>query len=378
MKLPPIAVLFFDNARVRAGVEEHILTLLRGLDRQHFRLFFACAPELAEKMRADVPGDVELVPLYLEEAHDCAGAWQLAQVLRRRRIDLLHSHLFQASRLASVIGRLCGVPRIVETPHVREQWRQRKGWLKRSFVVDRLVGRFVDCFIAVSEAQRRYLAEEKHLPYEKIVVIRNGADLRRFHPARRASAERKKSLGVQDGDPVIVMLARLEPQKGHDVLLDALPQVRNEFPRVRVLCVGEGSLRPQLVERSRQLGLEDCVRFVGYQSDPVEWLALADFTVLPSYYEGLPIAAIESLAMAKTMVATDVDGTAELVLDGKTGLTVPPGQPSRLAQAICRLLREPELRQKLGEAGREWVSQHYSQEQQIRKTEEFYSRALGR
>jgi glycosyltransferase involved in cell wall biosynthesis len=100
--------------------------------------------------------------------------------------------------------------------------------------------------------------------------------------------------------------------------------------------------------------------------------------VLPSYFEGLPIAAIESLAMEKTMVATRVDGIPEVVVDGKTGLTVPPGNPDALAEAICRLLRDPGLRQRLGQAGRNWVKRGFGQEEQVRQTGKLYLRALGR
>lgn len=368
-------VLHFTNTLVRAGVEEHILTLLRGLDRTYFRLLLACTPEVAQRLRTDVPGDVELTEITLDGLRDVRGAWQLARLLRARRPHVLHSHLFQASRSASPIGWMYGVPLIVETPHLREQWR--KGWLKGSFAVDRAVGRCIDYFIAVSEAQRRYLVEEKGLRQEKVVVIRNGADLGRFDPAHEAPPEWRARLGIAVGDPVVVVLARLDPQKGHHVLLNALPQVRKEFPRVHVLCVGDGSLREELRQRARDLALEDCVRFIGYQTNPGDWLALADLTVLPSHFEGLPIAAIESLAMEKPMVATEVDGTAEVVLDGKTGLTVPPGQPTRLTEAICRLLRDPDLRQRLGRAGRDWVKQRFSQEEQVRKTGELYLQALG-
>jgi glycosyltransferase involved in cell wall biosynthesis len=265
---------------------------------------------------------------------------------------------------------------IVETPHLREQWR--KGWLKGSYAIDRAVARCVNHFVAVSEAQRRYLVEEKGLRPEKVVVIRNGADLRRFEAAHQSPDGWRARLGLEEGDPVVVVLARLDPQKGHHVLLDALPQVCNEFPRLRVFCVGDGTLRQELCQRVRDLALDNCVRFVGYQTQTADWLALADFTVLPSHFEGLPIAAIESLAMEKPMVATAVDGTAEVVLDGKTGLTVPPGQPNRLAEAICRLLRDSDLRRRLGGAGRDWVKRHFSQEEQVRKTGELYLRALER
>jgi glycosyltransferase involved in cell wall biosynthesis len=127
--------------------------------------------------------------------------------------------------------------------------------------------------------------------------------------------------------------------------------------------------------KARSLGLEGGVRFLGYQSNVPDWLAAADITVLPSFWEGLPITAIECLAAGKPMVATSIDGTPEVVVDEETGLTVPPGDPGLLAAAICRLLRDPELRRKLGAAGRRWVEEHFSIDRQILKTQELYLRA---
>ena len=373
MKNRPISVLLFSNTTVRGGAEEHILTLLRGLDRKLFRLSLVCPEVLAEKLLPDLPADVELVQLWLDKLTQVAAGFRLAQVLRRRQVDILHSHTFRASLFASPVGWLCRVPVIIETAHVREAWRH--GWLKGSFVVDRWVGRFVDYYIAVSEANARYLAEEKGLPGRKIVVIWNGIDLTRFNPTHLAPIGIKRSIGFDDSDPLLLVVGRLEPQKGHHVLLDALPAVCQEFPRARLVCIGDGALRGELESKARSLGLEGSVRFLGYQSNVPDWLATADVTVLPSFYEGLPISAIECLAAGKPMVATSVDGTPEVVVNEKTGLTVPPGNAELLAAAIRRLLREPELRQRLGAAGRRWAEEHFSVERQIFKTQELYLRA---
>jgi glycosyltransferase involved in cell wall biosynthesis len=259
---------------------------------------------------------------------------------------------------------------ILETPHLSERWRQ--GWFKSRFVVDRFAGRFVDHYIAVSEANARYLSEEKGLPRRKIVVIHNGCDLTRFAPSHKSPSGLKATLGFHEADPVLVITARLELQKGHCVLLHSLQTVHREFPQVRLVCLGEGCLRTELESQVHDLGLEESVRFLGYQSNVVDWVGLADLTVLPSFWEGLPLAAIESLAVGCPVVATAVDGTPEVVIDGKTGLTVPPDDAERLAGAICRLLREPGLRKRMGEEGRRWVIEHFSQERQIRQTQELY------
>lgn len=371
--MKPLTVAYFSNAEVRGGAEEHILTLLRGLDRTRFRPLLVCTPETAAKLGADVPADVTVIPLRLHRLRDLGPAYRLARVLRERRVDILHAHLFYSSLFASPVGWLCRVPVIVETPHVREQWRS--GWLKSRYVVDRLAGRFVDHYIAVSRANARYLVEEKRLPAAKVTVIENGCDLQRFASTQATAASLREGLAFDESDPILMAVGRLEPQKGHRVLLEALPAVRREFSRVRLVCLGDGAERSALEAQARRLDLSEAVRFAGYRPDVEAWFPLADVVVLPSFYEGLPLVAIESLAAGRAVVATAVDGTPEVVVNGETGLTVPPGDSAALAHAICRLLRNRDLRQRLGAAGRRWVRAHFTQERQVRQTQELYLHA---
>jgi glycosyltransferase involved in cell wall biosynthesis len=369
----PLNVAHFDNAKARGGAEEHILTLLRGLDRTRFRPLLVCTPETAAKLGADVPADVTVVPLRAHSVRDLRPAFHLARVLREHRVDILHSHLFYSSLFASPVGRLCRVPVIVETPHVRERWRRSR--LKTSYVVDRLAGRLVDRFIAVSRANARYLVDEKALPAAKVVVIENGCDLKRFSLGREPDPDLRQSLGFRPEDRALIVIGRLEPQKGHSVLLQALPLVRREFPHVRLVCVGEGAERRALEAQAASLQLKEVVRFVGYRSDVEAWLSIADVMVLPSFYEGLPLVAIEALAARTPVVATAVDGTPEVVVHGKTGLTVPAGDPRALAEAVTRLLREPEWARQLAIAGRRWVEERFSEQRQVRLTEKLYLEA---
>jgi glycosyltransferase involved in cell wall biosynthesis len=205
--------------------------------------------------------------------------------------------MFQASRLASPLGWLARVPVVIETPHVREHWR--KGWIKGSYFIDRLVARFVTAYIAVSEANGEYLRTEKRLPREKIFVIRNGSPIERFDPTRAAPPALRAALGIDQNAPVVLVLARLEPQKGHRVLLEAWKSVAQSYPAARLVCAGDGVLRAELEAQAAALGIAGSVSFVGQQPNVPDWLALADFTVLPSFYEGLPLAAIESLAAGR-------------------------------------------------------------------------------
>ncbi len=271
----PIPILYFSNEPTRGGAEEHLLTLLRGLDRTYFQPLLACPSQLAGKLRPDLPNDVEVFPISLRKLSHAAAMLRLAQVLRERAVKILHSHLFYASLFASPIGWICGVPVIIETPHVREDWR--RGWLKSKFVVDRIVGRVVTRYVAVSHANKRYLVEEKALAKEKITVIHNGSDLQRFCPGQTSSSNLRQSLGFGTDDPVLMVIGRLEPQKGHKVLLEAMPSIRRAFSSVRLVCVGTGSLHDELLSLVRDLGIEDAVRFVGFQPSTRDchWLPLS-------------------------------------------------------------------------------------------------------
>lgn len=369
MSAQPISVMMFCSEPVRAGVEEHVLQLLTRLDRNHFRPFLGCTPELAELLRPDLPTDVQVCRLTLDSPTDLRGALKLIAFLRKHRIQILHSHMFRATLFASPIGRLGRVPVIVSTAHVREVWR--KGW-KASFVIDRAAAKFVDETIAVSKPIARYLVESKGLAEDKITVIPTAPAL--SPPATRhgSAAERKRLLGVSGTDPLIVLAGRLEPQKGHRVVIEAMKAVIAEFPRAQLVFLGEGSLRSQLEQLVRDKQLDDNVQFAGYQRNVRDWFAAADLSVLPSFYEGLPMTALESLSEACPMVATAVDGTPEIVRDGETGILVPPGDVDQLAQAICLMLRDREFAKRTALAGQREVLENFSVDKLIARTQEFY------
>jgi glycosyltransferase involved in cell wall biosynthesis len=265
------------------------------------------------------------------------------------------------------------VPLIVESAHGREAWRT--GWKARCYV-DRLVGPFVDRYIAVSRANAEYLVNTKRYPARKVAVIHPGSDLTRFVAPYQPPVGLKESFGFGADDPLLLVVGRLEPQKGHRVLLDAMPEIRRRFPRVRLVCVGEGSLRNSLQAQAHALAIEDAVRFVGYWPDVRDWLAVADLSVLPSFHEGMPVTPVESLAAGCPVVATAVDGTPEVVVHEQTGLTVPPGDAGALADAVCRLLGSPDLRRKLASAGRAWVLDRFSSQRMVERIQNFYLESL--
>ncbi len=371
-----ISLAYFLNTTVRAGVEEHVLSLLRGLDPEAFEVSLIAPPQLVEMYGGDIPGHVAVMPLEVASFAP-AKLRPLHRFLRGHQVDILHSHMFQSSLYSAPVAWRAGVPLFIETTHVSEQWR--RGLVKGNYFIDRCVARFVDYFIAVSHANARYLIGRKGIPARKVVVIHNGRDLEAFRPdwlSREQVDQVRASASIGPEDPVIAVVARLEPQKGHGVLLDAVRELLPEFPRLKVLLIGDGALRGELEKRVGDEQLSQCVKFLGYKKDVQTWLAVSDLFVLPSFYEGLPLVAIEASAMEKAIVATAVDGTPEVVLNGETGLTVAPGNSAELAEAIQTLLADPGLRSMMGQAGRRHVLRAFTEKQQVARTTEFYAQAL--
>jgi glycosyltransferase involved in cell wall biosynthesis len=267
------------------------------------------------------------------------------------------------------------VPSVVESCEVREAWR-RGIW--KSYRIDRWVNRLVDANIAVSESLRRYLREDKRFPAEKVVVIRNGRELSRVvSDSGRDLNDLRSEFRVQPDELIVTLPGRLEVQKGHAYLLEALPEVLAHFHSLRVLLVGDGSLRDELAGEINRCGLGDHVALTGYRRDVYDILRISDLVVLPSLWEGLPLTAIEAGALGKPILATSVDGTPEVVLHGETGWLVPAANSAELAKAMCHLLGDPDLRRRLGERAREYVVQHYSFSRVVAETEQLYLRLCG-
>lgn len=370
-----IALLFILTSPVRAGAEEVVLSLLSRLDRREFRLGLACPRPLFDAMAS------ELQALDVETFQAAADSWlkpneieKLASCIRLFRPDIVNPHLFRSTLVAAPLAKWLGVPRVVETYHGREAWR--RGVIKGSFIVDRVVSHWVDRVIAVSEAAANFLVQTKKISPGKVVVVPNGCDLSIFQPGMYKD-EARREFNLDPHAPVIGVVGRLEPQKGHRFLIESFPQVVSRFPNVRLLLVGDGSLRHEIEEQAGSLGIRSNIVFTGFRTDVPRLLDAMDIVVLPSLYEGMPLAAIEAAAMAKPIIATRVDGTAEVVQDTATGCLIPPENPVALRQAILRLLHNSVEATKMGAAGRHHVLQRFDLRVQVEATAKIYREVIG-
>ncbi len=354
---------------MRAGAEEVALGLFRGLDPERYRTYLVCPPPLLEAF-GESSRDGRAWGLDLQNPWQWPQNREFLRFLKTERIDILHAHMTRAALATVPLARIAKVPVVVQSCHGREGWR--RSWTSRQFWVDRRLAKWTDATIAVSESTKRYLITEKRLDPGKVVVICNGRNLNGSPADPAYLGCLREKLGLVTGRPVIGVFARLEEQKGHRFLLDALPEVLGRVGAVRVLMVGDGRLRPAMEKRVEELGLTENVTFTGYREDAIQLMALCDLVVLPSLYEGMPLAPIEAAVLGKAVVATAVEGTGEVIADGLTGILVPPRNAPALAEGIIRLILNPGLRNEMGKRGRARACELFSQERHLRETAACY------
>ncbi|MEE9542884.1 MAG: glycosyltransferase, partial [Thermodesulfobacteriota bacterium] len=323
-------IVHFLNSSVIGGVEHHVVLLVNNLDRDSYEPIIVCPPVLAGLLKAYLNEDVRVEPIEVRNFTNLKEMIRLVSFLRREKIDIVHAHLSYASRMSHMLAKLAGVPYTIETSHVREAWR--KGFLKTWYGIDRMAAFFTDRFIAVSEANRDYLTGVKGLDTEKVTVVSNGIDIDGFDVKKDFEpGSVRKELKIAEDRPVITVVARLEPQKGHKYLLDAAVSVIKRHPEAVFLFVGDGALRGELEALAIRLGVSENVIFAGFRKDIAHILSESTIFVLPSLWEGLPLVAIEASAAGLPVVATSVDGTPEVILDMETGLLVEPKKVEPLA-----------------------------------------------
>jgi len=284
---------------------------------------------------------------YRSFVNACRGIWAHPSI---RGVSLVHSHCQFGDIAALLLALPLGVPALVRTVHNEREWPKRP-WRRRlltNLLYPLLFSREVGVALTVRDnLQNRIVARALG---REALCIHNAIDIQRF--AGRATGDRQGirfHLGCGEGQPLIITIGRLVPQKGYGFLLKAAALVKTKIPDACFLIVGEGTLRTDLERQARDLGVGDVVRFVGSRSDVEQLLRAADVFVSSSLWEGLPTVILESMAARLPVVATDVSGTRELVEHGVTGLLVPPGDAKALAEAITSLVRDRRLACRMAE-----------------------------
>ena len=352
------------------GAEQVVIRLAKGLDRRRFEPVVLCLDQPGPFAAQAQAAGVEVVALDKRGPLDVRAVVRLARLLRSRRFDVVHTHLWGANlwgRLAAVAAR---VPVVVATEHNVDTWKR-----PYHLALDRALARAATHLVAVSQEVRAFY-ETRGIGRGRWRVVYNGVEVP--SAPRRGRGEAFRALGLGEGDRVVGLVGRLVPAKAPEVFLRALSLAAARVPALRGLVVGDGPSRKEAEAEARRLGLAGRVVFAGLRGDVPELLPGLDALVFSSLREGLSMAMLEAMAAGVPVVATAVGGTPELITHGTTGLLVPPGRPGDLADAVVGLLADAPRAEALRGAARRLVEGRFSLARMIEAHEALYAEAARR
>ncbi len=383
MKTDRLCVMQIISNLDVGGAQEVVRTLAENLEKAGCRsvvVTFKDGPLRADIERLGIP--VEILP---SRRYSVTALPQfISDTLRTRRIllnlvkkynvDVIQTHLLRSYDFLVLSLRTQTDAQIYWTFHnarfdLREEHLARQKWLFKPkrwghHTLYSLGARGVDRLIAVSEEVKVSITKTlPAIPQKKIVAISNSVDVNRYGD-RSGRAALRLELGLNEEHKVAVMVATFKEQKGHRFLLEAMQAVVSQRPDLKVLFAGDGELRTALQERALELHLENNVFFLGNRADIPALLAASDYFILPSLWEGLPMALIEAMASGLPVIATRVSGTNQVIVHGETGLLVEPGNSSELAQAILKMASDPSMARQMGRAARQRVEVHFGAQKQ--------------
>lgn len=341
-----------------SGAERIAISLARGLVARGHTVAFACRNERPTLGALEAAG-LPCLTTGIRGKLNPAALWRLLNAIRSFEPDVIHTHLSTAGLLGSLCGRLRGIP-VVSHVHALNTW---------AFY------RLADLIVTCSGGVRQHLLNQG-APADRVRLVYNGVDGERLQ-ALRSRDEVRAEWGATPHQPVIGVIAHLSEKKGHRYLIEAVALLRERHPDLLCFLIGDGPLQEHLQTLAADLGVAEQVRFTGFRPDALDLTGALDIVVLPSVAkEGLGMTLLEAAALGRPVVASDAPGIDEAVVRDETGLLVPPADAGALARAIERLITDPDLRSRMGEAGRERVQRMFTMERMVAEMEEVFAQAL--
>jgi L-malate glycosyltransferase len=365
---------FFFLAEEWNGIDEHLLLLAKYLDRERFELLILVHETDGPQSRllAERAGIPTIDAPYQPGASMITRLRALRNLYASQHVDLVHFHspVAGGQAVAALAARLAGVSATVATYHQIQPWRlstksRAVNYLTHTSLVDRT--------IAVSSGVRESLVRATGLPRHRIVVVHNGID--------QAAAESTPTPlpPRAEGELRIGYFGRLSPEKGLPDLLEGIAPLKERFPSLGTVIVGDGPDRTALEMMAKRLGIEDRIRFLGFRADARQIMAQVDIVAHVPVYEGFGIVVLEAMAAGRPVVVNDAPGgVSEIVVDGETGLVVPAGSADALASALACLLDDAQERERLGRNGRARQQQRFSARGTVEQIMAVYAGTLRR
>lgn len=356
------------------GAENVVANIVNNVS-ESFSSTICCVKRSGAVAKAIRRPGVDIVELGKGEGNSFFVPFQIASLLKKRKIDVLQVHNWGAYCEAVAGAMIAGTPRVFVMSHggfhnyaPGSTVASLKKALRRR--LERFLAGWVDRFIAVSEKVQGEIISEIGIAPEKIRVIRNGVDVSVAMPNLAA---KRAELGLRETDKVIGSVGRLVPGKNYPYLIERFPEIAEQTRgELKLVLIGEGPERKNIEAAVGRLGLNGRVFVLGERGDAREWLPLFDAFVLPSLYEGVSIALLEAMAAARPIVALRVGGNPEIVTTGENGYLVNKDDAAGFVKNISSLMNDGALASRMGSKGREWVRERYGMDRVVKRYEALY------
>ena len=356
--------LHIDTARTWRGGQNQVLTTLMGLRAMGHRTLLVAHSEGELRQRA--AEGLDLVALAPKTEMDLTAAWRLSRLIKQLKPDIVHAHDPHGVAMAALA--LSMSTQLAKPPLVAAR---RVDFHLRGSSLSRWKYRQVDCFICASEAIRQLMIGDG-IPPGRAVTVHEGIDIERVE--RTEPAQLHGEFWLPHHAPLIGNVAALVAHKGQRHLIEAARVVLPQAPDARFIIAGEGELRPALERQIKDYHLEKHVLLAGFRPDVLSLHKAFDIFAMSSITEGLGTSLLDAMAAGKPIVATRAGGIPEVVVDGETGLLVPPRDHEAMADAIVQLLKDETLRHQMGDAGRARARALFSAERMVQNTLQVYQR----
>ena len=366
-KAAPVRVCFMVDRLSRAGTESQLLALIRNLDRSRVEPTLVLLDGEDDLSRALEPEDCTILRLGVRKLfglNAARAARTLRDFWRETRPDVLQVYFLDSAYFGVPLAKLCGIPKVLRVRNNLGYWLTLK-----HRVLNRMLRPFVDATLTNTEAGKQALLERDGLSPDRVVVLENGVDTKRFNRFILADTSKKR---VRVG-----CVANLRTVKNIDGLMRAAKVAIERFPQLRFEVAGDGEQREELERLHAELGLGDRFILRGSVADVAGFLRTVEIAILPSHSEGMSNALLESMSAGRAVIATDVGANAELVQHEKSGLIVPAGDENAIVEAIDRYLENPLRAAAYGAAARTRVEANFSRDASTRRFEEFYRGLSG-
>ena len=347
-----ILILIDTFEDIKAGAERQVYELLKNIDRNKFKIYLNILHQNNIPIEI-LSNEYQVLSLGIKRIYSLKGiigGLKFISFIKDEGIDILLTYHFGSDIWGALFGKLAGIPIIISNRRDEGFWRK-----KYHILAYKLINRWVDKIIVVSEAVKAMVLRDEKYGAEKVKIIYNGVDAERF-----SKTQINPSLGIMDGAKIITCVGNLRPVKGQKYLIEAASVVVARFLQAHFLLVGDGKLKSELNELTRKLKIEHNVHFLGKRNDVPSILAATDICVLPSLSEGLSNTLLEYMASRKPIIATKVGGNHEVINNEKTGILIQAKDSQAIAYQIIRLLSDDKFANSLAQNAQADVTKRFN------------------